>query len=166
MTEMTRHSPRRGSGLAGCVLLALAASACTAGAPATTGAPTTAANPNPHAGHAGSAGASVAPARPSSRATIRIVKPRNGEVLSGKRVAIEIDLVGARIASATSTTLGPREGHVHLYVDNSLASMNYGLAHALDLARGAHVVKAEFVAADHGPFNPRVFSPEVVVTVR
>ncbi len=151
----------------GCVLLAVVTAGCTAGASgtgATAATPGTTGSPNPHAGHGGSAAASAA--RPSSPATIRIVKPRTGEVLGARRVAIEIELVGARIADATSTAIGPTEGHVHLYVDNSLASMNYGLRHALDLPRGAHVVRAEFVAADHAPFSPRVFSPEVVVTVR
>jgi hypothetical protein len=28
------------------------------------------------------------------------------------------------------------------------------------------VLKAEFVAADHAPFSPRVWSPEVIFTVR
>jgi hypothetical protein len=150
----------------GWVLLVMAAacSAGSSGAGGTSGTPGIASSPNPHAGHAASPAASAA--RPSSPATIRIVKPRAGEVLGSRRVAIEIELVGARIASATSTTVAPREGHVHLFVDNSLASMNYGLKHEIDLPRGAHVVRAEFVAADHVPFSPRVFSPEVVVTVR
>ncbi len=163
---MTRESRGLRRGVAVWALIALAASACTVGASGTGGTPASATAANPHAGHVPSPGASATAARPSSPATIRIVKPRNGDVLTTQRVAIVIELVGARIASATSTTLTPRDGHVHLYVDNSLASMNYGLEHAIDLPRGAHVVKAEFVAADHGPFSPRVFSPEVVVTVR
>jgi len=31
---------------------------------------------------------------------------------------------------------------------------------------GSHVLKAEFVAADHAPFNPRVVSAEVIFTVQ
>lgn len=157
--------PRRLTATLQACTLVLAASSCTAGAPGTATATPTPTAANPHAAHGGSPAASAA-ARPSSPATIRIANPRAGEVVSRKPVAIVVDLVGARIASATSTTVAPREGHVHLYVDNSLASMTYGLRHEIDLPRGAHVVKAEFVAADHVPFSPRVFSPEVVFTVR
>jgi hypothetical protein len=44
--------------------------------------------------------------------------------------------------------------------------MNYGLEQDLPVQPGTIVLKAEFVAADHAPFNPRVWSPEVIFTVK
>jgi hypothetical protein len=43
--------------------------------------------------------------------------------------------------------------------------MNYGTEQDVPVAAGPHVLKAEFVAADHVPFAPRVWSPQVVFTV-
>ena len=63
------------------------------------------------------------------------------------------------------TDIRPDEGHVHLYVNNSLVSMNYGLEQDVPVNPGTIVIKAEFVAADHAPFNPRVWSDEIVVTI-
>ena len=62
--------------------------------------------------------------------------------------------------------LRPDQGHVHLYVNNVLVSMNYGLVQDLPVHKGTYVLKAEFVASDHAPFNPRVESPAVVFTVK
>jgi len=67
---------------------------------------------------------------------------------------------------ATTTNVRPDQGHVHLYVDNNLVSMNYGLEQDIAVHPGTYVVKAEFVAADHVPFSPRVWSPEVFFTVK
>jgi hypothetical protein len=54
---------------------------------------------------------------------------------------------------------------VHLYVNGLLVSMNYGLEQDVAVQPGAVAIKAEFVAADHAPFNPRVYSTEIVFTV-
>ena len=104
--------------------------------------------------------------RPSSPATIRIVEPPAGASLTGTSVHVVLSLEGAQIVSATTTTIRPDQGHVHLYVNNVLVSMNYGLEQDVAVASGTYVVKAEFVAADHAPFNPRVWSPEAFFTVR
>ena len=40
---------------------------------------------------------------------------------------IVMSLQGAQIVSATTTNIRPDQGHVHLYVDNQLYSMKYGL---------------------------------------
>ena len=55
---------------------------------------------------------------------------------------------------------------MHLYVNNVLVSMNYGLEQDIPVQPGSLVLKAEFVASDHAPFNPRVWSPEVIFTVK
>jgi hypothetical protein len=127
---------------------------------------------------AGSSPSSTLPAasgnRPSSPAIVAVVQPIAGAGITptpcpsapGSCVHIKLSLSGATIVSATSTDIRPDEGHVHLYVDNVLVSMNYGLEQDLPVHSGTYVLKAEFVAADHAPFNPRVWSPEVLFTVK
>jgi hypothetical protein len=104
--------------------------------------------------------------RPSSPAKVEVVQPASGATVTGTTVHIALKLTGARLVSATTTAIRPDEGHVHLYVDNQLVSMNYGLEQDLPVHPGTFVMKAEFVAADHAPFNPRVYSPEIFFTVR
>ena len=121
-------------------------------------------------GGAGSPGPSALPSglgpRPSSPAIVQIVQPTSGATITGSSVHIVLKLTGAQIVAATTTNIRPDQGHVHLYVDNNLVSMNYGLEQDLPVQPGTYVLKAEFVASDHAPFNPRVWSPEVFFTVK
>jgi methionine-rich copper-binding protein CopC len=103
--------------------------------------------------------------RPSSPAVVTIVEPAAGQTVSGT-VHVVLSLTGAKIVPQTSTNIRPDEGHVHLYVDNVLKSMNYGLEQDLQLPPGTYVLSAEFVAADHAPFNPRVVSGQTVFSVK
>ena len=103
--------------------------------------------------------------RPSSGATVEIVEPASATTVKGETAHIELRLDGATIVTETTTQLRPDEGHVHLYVNGILVSMNYGLEQDIPVTPGTLVLKAEFVAADHAPFNPRIWSPEVVFTV-
>lgn len=103
--------------------------------------------------------------RPSSPAVVTIVSPTANEVVTGSTLHIVISLQNATIVPATTTNITPTTGHVHLYVDNALVSMNYGLTQDLPVHPGTYVLKAEFVAADHAPFDPRVWSPEILFTV-
>ena len=105
-------------------------------------------------------------ARPSSPAVVGIVQPKSGETVVGDSIHVVLSLTGAKIVSATTTAITPDTGHVHLYVDNVLVSMNYGLEQDIPVQSGTYVLKAEFVAADHAPFSPRVWSPEVFFTVK
>jgi hypothetical protein len=105
-------------------------------------------------------------ARPTSPATVQILAPASGATVTGKTAHIVLKLDGGKIVSATTTAIRPDEGHVHLYVDNVLVSMNYGLEQDIPVSPGTYVLKAEFVAADHAPFSPRVWSPEVFFTVK
>jgi len=140
------------------VALALVLAACSSGTtPASTFAPGATLPPAP----SGSLGS-----RPSSPAMVEIEQPTAGEVVTGNTVHIVLKLTGATITTVTSTNISPTEGHLHLYVDNVLVSMNYGLTQDLPVQPGTYVLKAEFVAADHYPFNPRVWSPEVFFTVK
>lgn len=102
------------------------------------------------------ASVSVAGERPTTEATVRILSPDDGEVVRGD-VEVAIELEGAEIASQTTTDLRPDEGHIHVLVDDELVSMTEGLTQTLpDLEPGTHLLKIEFVANDHAPFEPRV----------
>jgi Domain of unknown function (DUF4399) len=103
--------------------------------------------------------------RPSSPATLTIVQPQDGQTLAGPTVHVSIDLSNATITPATTTSIQPDQGHIHLYVNGTLASMNYSTEQDLPLTPGNYALKAEFVAADHAPFSPRVWSNQVVITV-
>jgi len=97
--------------------------------------------------------------RPVSTASLAIVQPTPGESFSGDPLVVVLQLTGGRIVQTASTTLTPDTGHIHVSVDGRLASMAYGLRQPIDisgLAPGAHEIEAEFVAADHGPFDPPV----------
>jgi hypothetical protein len=104
--------------------------------------------------------------RPSTPATVAIVQPTAGQVVTGTSAHIVLELTGAKIITETNVAIRPDEGHVHLYVNNQLVSMNYGLEQDIPVQPGTLVLKAEFVAADHAPFNPRVYSAETIFTVR
>jgi hypothetical protein len=101
-------------------------------------------------------------ARASSSATLRFVSPRQGELFRGNLASIRVrlQLVGGQIVRFTSTRLAPDQGHVHLFLDGALVSMSLTLARRLEVGPGRHVLLAEFVAADHGPFQPRVRTSE------
>lgn len=126
-----------------------------------------------------SSGATVAPSdapslvaptpagsRPSSPAVLTFVSPTPNEVISGTSLHVQLTLQGATIVPATTTNISPTTGHVHLYVDNTLVSMNYQLTQDLPVHAGTYVIYAEFVAADHAPFDPRVKTPEIIFSVK
>ena len=146
-------------------LCAIALAGCAAGSPGATG--TDAASPSPSAAPSAAASGSTANVtRPSSTAVMTLVSPTQGESVTGGVVHVVVGLTGATIVSATTTNIRPDQGHIHLYVDNNLVSMNYGMQQDLPIAPGTHVMHVEFVASDHVPFNPRVVSPDVVFTVK
>jgi hypothetical protein len=103
--------------------------------------------------------------RPSSPAILTFVSPTPNEVVTGTTLHVVLTLQDATIVPATTTNISPTTGHVHLYVDNALVSMNYALTQDLPVHPGTYVVQAEFVAADHAPFDPRVKTPEIIFTV-
>ena len=105
-------------------------------------------------------------ARPSSPAVVTILQPTSGSTVSGSSVHVVLKLDGAVIVKQTTTDIRPDQGHIHLFVDNVLVSMNYGLEQDISVHPGTYVLKAEFVAADHAPFNPRVVSADTIFTVK
>jgi hypothetical protein len=112
----------------------------------------------PAAGPATSPPASAPPSpRPSSPARLTILSPSNGEVVHGATVHVRLALKGARIVHATTTHISPTTGHVHVYLDGKIVSMNYSLDNTIpNVTPGQHVLRVEFVASDHLPFDPRV----------
>jgi hypothetical protein len=96
--------------------------------------------------------------RPSTTGQLEIVSPAQGEVFRGDpaSIPVELRLEGAKIVPFSSLHLVPNEGHIHLYLDGSLVSMTTGLTAQVSASPGQHELRAEFVAVDHGPFDPRV----------
>jgi hypothetical protein len=124
------------------VALALVATACGGGGP-TTSSPTPTVNPN----------------RPASTAKLSIVSPKNGQIVHGTTVELKVKLVDAKIVPATTTDIVPNEGHLHVILDDQLVSMTGDTQQLLaNLEPGQHLLKVEFVASDHAPFDPRVIA--------
>lgn len=109
----------------------------------------------------------VAGPRPSSTATISFFDPDDGQDVMGDDLEVVLDLEGGRLVEGTSADLAPDTGHVHLVLDGRLVSMTYGLVQVVDLRDlrpGSHTLRAEYVAADHAPFDPRVTAAVVFET--
>jgi hypothetical protein len=104
--------------------------------------------------------------RPSSPAVLTFVSPTDNQVVTGTTLHVVLSLQNATIVPATTTNISPTTGHVHLYVDNALVSMNYQLSQDLPVHPGTYVMYAEFVAADHAPFDPRIKTPMIIFTVQ
>jgi hypothetical protein len=118
-------------------------------------------------GSAQPAATTVVADRPSSPAKLVIESPRNGQTVRQNRPEVRLELTGAKIVQQTTTRIQGDEGHIHLLVDGKLVTMNYGLRQRLpQLAPGQHVLQAEFVAADHAPFEPRVLTQAAFQVVR
>ena len=97
--------------------------------------------------------------RPSSTATLEIVQPEAGAVVDGPTVHVVVRLTGGEIVPQATRDLAPNTGHVHLRLNGRLVSHTFGTEQELtDVAPGEYRLEAEFVAADHAPFNPRVIT--------
>jgi hypothetical protein len=98
--------------------------------------------------------------RPRATARLEIQSPTKGEMFRGDpaTVPIQLRLVGGRIVSTSSRKAEPNVGHIHLYLDGKLIAMSPGLRDQVEVRPGPHRIEAEFVASDHGPFNPRVLA--------
>jgi hypothetical protein len=103
----------------------------------------------------------IAPAktRPmAGTASVEIIAPADGTVVGADSLTMAVDLRNAQLV-ATSRSVGTGKGHLHVSVDGSLLTMAGGLQTRVDLRpfkAGTHTLTVELVAADHGPFLPRV----------
>jgi hypothetical protein len=87
-------------------------------------------------------------------------------VIHGHTLPVRLALKNAQIVRPTTTHIDPRKGHIHVSLDGSIVSMNYGLTDTISkIAPGTHTLRVEFVASDHLPFDPRVFQ-EVAFEVK
>lgn len=102
--------------------------------------------------------------RPTSTGKITIVEPRPGATVDAADVPVRLELTGATVIEEVTQDLKPDEGHVHLVLDGQTLTLLGSLEESLNeftegpLEPGPHLLEAEFVAGDHGPFNPRVIS--------
>lgn len=97
--------------------------------------------------------------RPASAASLSITSPRPSEVVDGNELDVVLSLQAGTVVDASATDLRPDTGHIHLSLDGRLVSMTFGTVQVVGLEGvqpGAHTLQAEFVAADHAPFDPRV----------
>jgi hypothetical protein len=97
--------------------------------------------------------------RPSSAAELSVRRPRAGELVSQDTLVVVLELKGGTIADVASNALQPDVGHIHVQVDGKSQSASFGTVQSVDvsgLLPGEHALEAEFVAADHAPFDPRV----------
>ncbi len=97
--------------------------------------------------------------RPSSTATVRIAEPPGGATVQGAELTVVLEISGGRVIQGATADEAGDAGHIHVSIDGTLVSMTYGLEQTIpigDLAEGSHTIDAEYVAADHGPFAPRV----------
>jgi hypothetical protein len=117
-------------------------------------------------GSGGSTSSPAAAARPSSTAVLSITSPKDGATIHGSTVDLVVDLTGANLVTATTTDLKPDEGHLHISLDDQLLTMTAGTSEQIpDVPPGQHLLKVEFVANDHAPFDPRVIAA-VTFTVK
>jgi hypothetical protein len=89
---------------------------------------------------------------------VTIISPKNGQIVSGSTVEMQVKLEGAKIVPLTTTNISPTEGHLHVYLDGNIVTMTATLNQKLDVTPGVHELKVEFVASDHAPFDPPVFA--------
>jgi hypothetical protein len=100
--------------------------------------------------------------RPASTAKLSLVEPASGATLAPDAVRVRLQLEGATLTKEVSRNLKPDEGHIHLRLDGEtitlLGDLDENLADILGapVPAGPHLLEAEFVAADHGPFDPRI----------
>ena len=107
--------------------------------------------------------------RPLSSATIVFAEPPPEQVVTGSALDVRVRVENGRIVDATSSDVTPDTGHIHVFLDGALLSMTSEREQEIDitdLLPGVHRLQAEFVAADHAPFSPRIWSAEIVVTAR
>ncbi|MEO8476690.1 MAG: hypothetical protein ABI572_06520 [Actinomycetota bacterium] len=110
-------------------------------------------------------GRAAAP-RPSSTANVRIAGPADGAMVRGAELTVVLEISGGRVIEGATAVDAGDAGHIHVSIDGTLLSMTYGLEQTIpigDLTEGPHTIEAEYVAADHGPFAPRVLDTSAFV---
>jgi hypothetical protein len=97
--------------------------------------------------------------RPASTARLAILSPVDGQVIHGTTLMLKLSLKGAKVVQPkTVTNIVPDQGHLHVILDDQLITMTAALQQTIPVTPGQHLLKVEFVANDHAPFDPRVIA--------
>ena len=96
--------------------------------------------------------------RPRSTATLKVLDPKTGEALHTRTVVVKLSLTGGTITKEVTTNIKPNIGHIHIRLDGRTITLLGSLTDPVPVTPGPHIIEAEYVAADHGPFDPRVLS--------
>jgi hypothetical protein len=97
--------------------------------------------------------------RPASTAHLAILAPVDGQVINGTTLMLKLSLKGAEVVTAANVTdIVPNQGHLHVILDDQLVTMTAALQQTIAITPGQHLLKVEFVANDHAPFDPRVIA--------
>lgn len=116
-------------------------------------------------GSSDQAASPTAQSRPRSEAELTILMPEPGATIEGGSLSVRLELEGGRITEQVSTNLKPDEGHIHLKLDGRTITLLGTLEETIpNVPVGQHILEAEFVAADHGPFDPRVLATVTFTT--
>ena len=95
----------------------------------------------------------------SSPVTISISAPEDGAAVpAGEPLTLDVEIEGGSLTQDTSET-DPTKGHLHVYVDEELASMPTVATPKVRgglLTEGDHEITVEFTRADHRSFEPPV----------
>ena len=130
-----RRRVRTGAAILASVFVVLVA--CTDGSPSTTPPPTMI----------------------GSTANLTILSPKDGQTIHGSTVNVKLDLQGGKLVPLTTTDVQPDEGHLHILLDDQLLTMTASLDQAIpNVSPGEHLLKVEYVAGNHQPFDPRVLA--------
>jgi hypothetical protein len=105
--------------------------------------------------------------RPASTGKVTLLSPTPNQVVHGTVLHVKLQLTGAHLVPVASAHITPDAGHIHVSIDGKIKSLLAGLNYdATGLTPGLHLLTIEFVAADHGPFNPRVIVRETFTVVK
>jgi hypothetical protein len=105
--------------------------------------------------------------RPASTGKVTILSPTPNQVIHGTVLHVKLKLTGAHLVPVASANITPDTGHIHVSIDGKIKSLLAGLSYdATGLTPGTHLLTVEFVAADHGFFNPRVLVSQTFVVVK
>ena len=84
---------------------------------------------------------------------ISIESPADGATVpAGEPITIEVDVEGGEIAASASGS----GGHIHIFVDGSVAAMPTGPTGEVNLDPGEHELKVEYVDIQHASFDPPI----------
>lgn len=102
----------------------------------------------------------------ASPVKVALLSPKNDEVITASTVHVAVSLSGGTITPEYSTHVSPTVGHLHLYMNGELVSMNYSTDTDLLVDRGTeYSLYVEWVASDHGSFTPRDVTPKIFFAV-